>query len=152
MPADFILPVAFHFSVSFAGSGIQVRDAAFQEVSGLDSSLELEPVQEGGENRFVHQLPKRVTQTNLKLRRGLTDRQSGLYNWCRATLEGNYARPIQTKDIVVNLLDQQQDPVASWSIGNAFPVKWTLGGFDAMRNEIAVETVELSFLTLKRTL
>ena len=145
-------PVVFHFSVSFAGSGSQISDAAFQEVSGLEGGLETEPLAEGGENRFVHQLPKRAKQGNLTLKRGLTDASSGLVEWCRDTIEGDFSQPIQIRDVVVSLLDTEAQPVATWAVGNAYPVKWSVNGFDATKNEIAVETIELAFTTLNRRL
>ncbi len=48
-----------------------VFDAAFQEVGGLEAEIEVETVVEGGENRFVHRLPKPVKHPNLSLKRGL---------------------------------------------------------------------------------
>ncbi|MBU3030116.1 phage tail protein [Paracoccus marinaquae] len=152
MAEDFSLPVAFHFTLSFAGSGIPVKDAAFQEVSGLERGIELETVVEGGENRFVHQLPKPVKQGTLKLKRGLTDSSGGLVKWCKATIESDFAKPIETKELVIDLLDEEAEPIASWSISNAYPVKWSMAAFDAMRNEIAIETVELAFTTMRRKL
>ena len=53
---------------------------------------------------------------------------------------------------MVSLADAEGDPVASWSIGRAYPVKWSVGGFDAMKNEIAIETMEFAYHSLKRTL
>lgn len=143
-------PVAFHFSVMFMGAMPPVPDMAFQEVSGLESGLETEQLVEGGENRFVHQLPKPHKQGNLKLKRGMTTAASGLVQWCKSTLENDLAKPIEPKDITVSLLNEMRAPVAVWSIGNAYPVKWTVGGFDAMKNELAVETIELAYTTLKR--
>ncbi|MEL6678948.1 MAG: phage tail protein [Pseudomonadota bacterium] len=147
---DFALPVAFHFTVTIAGTSAAV-DGAFQEVSGLEAEIEVETVVEGGENRFVHRLPKPVKHPNLKLKRGLATGSSDLVKWCKATIETDFSKPIQPKDIVVSLCDEEGDPVASWSIANAYPVKWDVGGFDAMKNEIAVETIELAYNTLKRT-
>jgi phage tail-like protein len=143
-------PVAFHFSVVFIGFIPPVPDMAFQEVSGLETSLDLESVAEGGENRFVHQLPKPAKRSNLKLKRGMTTAASGLVQWCKSTLEGDFAVPIVPKDMTVSLLNEYRIPVAVWSIGNAFPVKWTVGNLDAMKNELAVETIELAYTTLKR--
>ncbi|WP_299672913.1 phage tail protein [uncultured Roseobacter sp.] len=148
--ADFDLPVAFHFSVSFTGAGPSISDAAFQEVSGLESSIEVEPLVEGGENRFIHQLPKPAKRNNIVLKRGLTENSSGLVKWCKATLEGDFAKKIEPKNLVISLLDEEANPVASWSVGNAYPVKWSVGGFDAMKNELAIETIELAATTLKR--
>jgi phage tail-like protein len=146
----FAPPVAFHFSVSFQGSSPQIDDVAFQEVSGLDQELEIEAVVEGGENRFIHQLPKPAKHGTLKLKRALTDKSSGLVQWCKSVIEGDFAEPIKPKDIIVSLLDEEEAPVAVWSITNAYPVKWNLGAFDAMKNELAVETVELAYNTLER--
>lgn len=143
-------PVAFHFSVMFMGVMPPVPDMAFQEVSGLESVLETEAVTEGGENRFVHQLPKPAKRGNLKLKRGMSTYASGLVQWCKSTIEGDFAQAIQPKDITVSLLNEMRLPVAVWSIGNAYPVKWTLGAFDAMKNELAVETIELAYTTLER--
>lgn len=143
-------PVAFHFSVVFVGLVPPVPDMAFQEVSGLESGIDLEPLVEGGENRFVHQLPKPAKRTNLSLKRGMTTSTSGLVQWCKSTLEGDFAEAIVPKDMTVSLLNQMRIPVASWSVGNAFPVKWSVGNFDAMKNELAVETIELAYTTLKR--
>ena len=56
------------------------------------------------------------------------------------------------KAVVVSLADAEGDPVASWSIDRAYPVKWSVGGFDAMKNELAIETMEFAYHSLKRTL
>lgn len=146
----FTPPVAFHFSVIFMGLIPPVPDMAFQEVSGLEHGLETEAVVEGGENRFVHQLPKPAKRGNLVLKRGMTTYASGLLQWCKSTIEGDLAKPIKPKDITVSLLNQMRLPVAVWSVGRAYPVKWTVGGFDAMKNELAVETIEFAYHTLER--
>ena len=146
----FAPPVAFHFSVAFQGTSPPVADMAFQEVSGLDREIETESVVEGGENRFVHQLPKPAKHGNLKLKRAMTTAASGLVQWCKTVIEGDFAEPIKPKDIIVSLLDEDGKPVAVWSITNAYPVKWNLGAFDAMKNELAIETIELAYNTLVR--
>lgn len=143
-------PVAFHFTVLFAGIAPPVPDMAFQEVSGLEHGLDTEPVVEGGENRFVHQLPKPAKRGNLKLKRGLTTYASGLVQWCKSTIEGDFTQDIVPKDLTISLLNEMRTPVAVWSVGNAYPVKWSVGTFDAMKNELAVETIELAYNALKR--
>lgn len=145
-------PVGFHFTVAFIGTVPPVPDMGFQEVSGLDGGIDLESVVEGGENRFVHQLPKPARRPNLKLKRGLTSATSGLVQWCKSTLEGDFSEPITPKDMLISLLGASGTPLASWSVGRAYPVKWSVGGFDAMKNALAIETVELAYATLQRKL
>jgi phage tail-like protein len=147
--SDFSLPVAFHFTVAVDGAGDDV-DAAFQEVSGLEAEMEVETVTEGGENRFVHRLPKAVKHPNLVLKRGLAPSGRGLAGWCADVLEKDLSQPIKPRNVTVSLCDEDGDPVRSWAISGAFPVKWSVGGFDAMKNAMAIETIELAYRTLKR--
>ena len=149
--ADPWYPVAFHFSVSISGASSSA-DGAFQEVGGLEAEMDLETVTEGGENRFVHRLPKAVKHPNLKLKRGLTPNNSDIVKWCKDALEVDLAKTIKPKDITISLLDEDASPAATWAITNAYPVKWSVGGRDAMKNELAIETIELAYNTLKRTL
>lgn len=146
----FTPPTAFHFNVAFQGLVPPVPDMAFQEVSGLETDISVEDYQEGGENRFVHKLPKQVSHPNLKLKRALTTMASGLVVWCKMSVEGGFSTPIKPHNIGVSLLNGMRIPVANWAITNAYPVKWTVGDFDAMKNELAVETIELSYQTIQR--
>ena len=149
---DFELPVAFYFTVAMAGGAIPVPDAAFKEVSGIGSELEVETVTEGGENRFQHKLPKTVKQQNLVLKRGLSNMLSGLVIWCKATLEGDHILPIQTQIVTVSLMNALGLPIRVWIFDRAYPIKWSVGGFDAMKNELAVETIELAYHSSMRVL
>jgi phage tail-like protein len=144
-------PVVFHFAVAVDGATAN-EDGAFQEVGGLESEIELETVVEGGENRFVHRLPKPVKHPNLVLKRGIASSQSQLVTWCKAVLEADFAEAIAPRGIVVSLRDAEGEPLRSWSIGNAFPVKWSVDGFGGMKNEVAIESMEFAYNTLKRTL
>ncbi len=69
-------PVAFYFSVYINGIRRDAGDNSFQEVSGLNVELETEDVAEGGENRFVHNLPKQIKHPKLVLKRGIAEKKS----------------------------------------------------------------------------
>ena len=145
MAADFEPPVAFYFTVRIGDAGADSEAAAFQEASGLEMEMQVEPVQEGGENWFVHQLPKGVKHKNLVLKRGVTDASNDLISWCEDTLEFGLSKQIETKSVTVSLLDKEGNPLATWSLSNAWPVKYSVGALDAMKNQIAVETIELAY-------
>lgn len=146
------LQSAFCFSVSLSGTSGPISDVVFQEVSGLETSVDMETVIEGGANRFVHQLPKPAKASNLKLKRGLTTSDSDLVKWCRANLEGSFVEEIDVKTLTISLLDETGEPVARWSLNHAYPVRWSIGAFDAMKNEVAVESIEVAYTTLTREL
>ena len=135
----------FYFKVTFSGFSAE-DDTKFLEVSGLEKKMEYEPLEEGGSQRVFY-IPTRVSYKNLILKRGIF-KGSGLTEWCDNTFE-NYA--IELQDIQISLLDEQGNPLASWAVANAYPVKWSMSPFNSMKNEFAVESLEIAYESFKRT-
>lgn len=140
--ASYYPPVGFHFSVSFDKSVTDSdADVRFQSVSGLNIELETETLKEGGENRFQHVLPVRSKYPNLVLKRGmLTDSQ--LINWCLDTFNNMVVQPA---DMMVSLLNEEHEPLKTWKIKHAWPVKWEVSDFSAEDNKLVIETIELTY-------
>jgi len=44
----------------------------------------------------------------------------------------------------ITQLDSALNPVCSWSFTGGFPVKWEISEFDASKNEVAIETLEIA--------
>ena len=133
-------PTSFHFLVNFIDLKL-VPDVMFQSVSGLDVKMETEPYKEGGENRFVHQLPVRSNFSNLTLKRGLFV-DSKLINWCMDTFNNMEIKPV---NLVISLLNENHIPLMTWNVVNAYPVKWAVSELNAERNELAIESIELNY-------
>ena len=115
---------------------------AFAECGGLSMEVNTEDYHEGGENRFVHKLPVHGQQSNLVLKRGMTENRE-LWDWFAEYLETGIVSP---KEGHVNLyasLDPQAQPVKSWAFTHAYPVKWTGPELNATSPGVAFETVEL---------
>ncbi|MBY6263638.1 phage tail protein [Azospirillum sp. 412522] len=145
----------FSFSVTVSGTGASAQqgsraDASFQEVSGLDPRIETETVAEGGENRYVHQLPGATRTGNLVLRRGYITAASFLSEWAAQTVGSTLAAPILTQTLIVQLLGQDHQPLVAWNFARAWPVRWATGPFDSMRNEVLTEVLEFSYATVTR--
>jgi phage tail-like protein len=147
--ADYPLP-AFYFKVVFAAT-MGNSDTSFQEVSGISSEMETEPIVEGG-NQYTRQLPKSLKHSNLVLKRGIADMSSPLVVWCRAVLETNFMEPIVPTLVSVYLMNEQKVPVRAWTFTDAYPVKWNVEAFNSTKNEVAIETIELSYMSSSRTL
>ena len=139
--ASYIPPIGFHFKVEFQGISTKKNDHQFQSVSGLSVDLETEEIAEGGENRFKHKIPVRTKYPNLILKRGML-LDSGVIEWCRKALENFEIVPI---DLTVKLLNEKHEPLASWGVVHAYPVKWNVSDFNAEENKLAIETLELSY-------
>jgi len=141
--SDIYPPTAFYFKLSFEDA--PDKDTSFQEVSGIGSEIDVQEVVEGGENRFVHRLPKGVKHPLLSLKRGIAEFDSPLVKWCKAVLEGDFVKPIEPREVKVYLLDENHDPLRGWSFANAYPVKWEIDSFNSTKNEVAIETIDLSY-------
>jgi phage tail-like protein len=139
--ANYYPPVAFHFRVDIDGLTTGDKDASFQEVSGLNATVGEFTYNEGGENRFVHRLPDRITYDKLVLKRGMLV-GSALIAWFRDAVESFRFDP---KDLVVTLLNENHEPLEAWNFVKAYPVKWSISNFNAQGNEVVVETIELAF-------
>ena len=139
--ADYYPPVGFHFRVDIEGISSGDSEISFQEVSGINATVGEFTFKEGGENRFVHRLPDRVTYDKLILKRGMLV-GSQMISWFKDAVESFQFDP---KDITVTLLNGDREPLESWSFVKAYPVKWSFSNFNAQQNEIVVETIELAY-------
>ena len=137
----FAPPVGFHFLVVFELFPQTPQDFRFQEVSGLDVELEMEPVKEGGQNRFTHQLPVRNRYTDITLKRGLFI-GSGITLWCKNAIENFVFVPT---NVLISLLTPEHIPLQSWYVINAIPKKITISNFNAQENSVVVESLVLSY-------
>ncbi|HEY1255735.1 MAG TPA: phage tail protein [Terracidiphilus sp.] len=144
MSTLYALPVSFYFEVKFAGIKA-ADDSRFAEADGLEMELGVFEIKEGGENHFTHRLPDRGIQKNLTLKRGVLAAGSDLADWCKSTLESDFGTRMKTKNIDVALLDPDGNPLLVWTFTAAWPVRWSVSGFDAMKNDLAIETIEFAY-------
>lgn len=140
--AKYYPPVGFHFRVVFSGFGDGDVDSRFQSVSGLTMELETESLKEGGENRYEHVLPKRARYPALVLKRGLVKDSKLLTQWCNDAFQSLIIKPV---DITISLLNENHEPLMTWNVKHAWPVKWNLSELNAEQSNLAIETFELQY-------
>lgn len=134
-----------HFSVVFELLPQFPNDIRFQEVSGLSVSTEFEALEEGGENRFTHQLPKRLNYGDITLKRGKF-LGSGVLHWARQALENFDYSPT---NVMISLLNEDHIPLYNWYVINAVPKRLEVSGINAMNAELVIETLVLSYQYFK---
>jgi len=136
-------PVGFHFKVEINLPDVaqQDRETRFQEVGGLNKTVDIEEWKEGGENRFAHRFPNPVKYANIVLKRGMLTK-SDLIKWCFDAIDNFIFKPA---DMTITLLNEEHKPLSVWNVSKAFPVKWSTSDFKAQENSIVVETLELAF-------
>ncbi|MCP4667872.1 MAG: phage tail protein, partial [Deltaproteobacteria bacterium] len=117
---------AYYYSVSIQGE--ENSDMRFQEVSGL--AIEYETI------TYKHGLsPKEGTlhiigmgtPVDVTLKKGVMRKDSYLLNWI-GTVKLN---TVDKRDITVSLMDDEDKPVVTWKVIDAFPSKLEAPTFDA---------------------
>ncbi|MGH7806994.1 MAG: phage tail protein [Thermodesulfobacteriota bacterium] len=126
---------SFRFKIEING----IIVAQVSDVSGLQVETETEPYEEGGENGFIHQLPKRTKFQNIILKRGITDLEE-MWKWHQEVVIGKFER----KNGAIILMDVTGQEKWRWNFSEAFPVKWTGPDLKADSNTVAFETIELA--------
>ncbi len=146
-------PVNFHFRVYFmkgaggaaaTGKPEWTEDIYFQSVSGLTAQMQTETIKEGGENRFEHVVPTRAKFGDLVLKRGIYPAESPLTKWIQDAVLHFIFEP---KNIQVQLLDEEHQPLLVWNIFHAWPKNWKIDELNAEQGKVLIETLEISYNT-----
>lgn len=133
--ATYPLP-KFHFLVQWGGARI-----GFSEVTGLDIQLEPIEYREGSSPQFSKiKMPGLQKFSNITLKRGTISDDKEFYTWIK-TVKMN---TIERRDLTISLLNENREPVISWKVINAFPIKVQASDLKADGNEVAIETIELA--------
>ena len=111
----------------------------FSEVTGFDASIDVMEYREGDMVQTPYKIPGLKKYGNITLKKGLTD-SLVMYEWLITGVDG----PVDRKTITITSLDESEQPVASWQVINAWPVKYTAPDFNATSSEVAIETVEIA--------
>jgi phage tail-like protein len=153
---DYYPPSGFYFRVQTVDASGQAiaggakLDMAFQDASGLSVEMEPETLAEGGLNTYKHRLPVTPKYSDLVLKRGFVTQSLPLYQWCKATIQAGFSKPIQPKTLAVQLLAPgtgTSDPtiLRQWTFFGAWPSKWNVSDFSSMKNEVVVETLQFVY-------
>ena len=116
------LPVATRFLFELDG----VELGVFREVRGLEVTVGLEQVREGGQNGFVHQLPGRMTWPHLVFRRGITQ-SDALFDWLAKSSGEGFAASgskLTRSTGAVTAIGSNGSRLRSWDFIDVFPIRW----------------------------
>ncbi|OYU41914.1 MAG: glycerol acyltransferase, partial [Burkholderiales bacterium PBB4] len=136
----FTPPLGFHFRGEVQGLTPVADDLRFIVVGGLSIEVATEEVPEGGENRFVQRYPGRAKYGDLVLKRGLLTR-SEVWKWAQCCIED---LDIVPHDVDVTLLNAEHEPLVTWHVVGAYPVKWSLSDLNAPSNAFVVAPLTLA--------
>jgi phage tail-like protein len=114
--------------------------AGFSECSGLEASIEIMDFKEGGENTYVHKFAGRTSFSNLTLKHGVISLYDDLWTWHNSWVQGQGKR----KDGLIVLCDEGGNAAKIYKFSRGIPYKWSVSGFNATQNAVAIESLEIA--------
>ena len=132
---DPAVSIRFHLKVD------QLAIGWWNSFEGLGMETAVMQLEEGGNNRFVHQLPTRLKYSNVKLSRPINEESHLVATWfmdiAKVVTRGHNAS--------IKAVDGADKVIAAWDLTNVVPVRWTGPTFNAESPKMATETLELAF-------
>jgi phage tail-like protein len=128
----------------------QIIRGAFQQVSGLDSTVEVVEYREGGDP-VMRKLAGHTTHSNIVLKWGIAV-DSELGEWHRRISQDPSNLAAERRGGGILLMNSRGDTVARWDFDRAWPTKYVAPDLNAESSHVAVETVELAHEGIRRVL
>jgi phage tail-like protein len=121
-------------------------EGAFAECSGMKAEREILTHKEGGLNNYVHKLPGRTTYGDITLRKGVMFTIE-LWDWFA---EGMKDGGVKRRDFTIFQYSSYFNIPARWyHVKNAYPVSWEGSNLRTDSNQLAMESLTLTFETLE---
>jgi len=113
----------------------------FKEVSGLSNKTDIYEYHEGGRNQYTIKFPGQTIFSNLVLKKGIV-LDNWVYEWRQLVIDGNMKKALKTISIILDGGKKSKD--RTWRFYDVWPCKWESNKFDAMSDDLGIETLELT--------
>jgi phage tail-like protein len=139
------LGMAMRFRVSVDGINL----GSWASCAGLSVEFKNKRIAEGGNYHYSVILPDRIEYKAVTLRRAMSQQESAIVQgWLTAVVSGWYdtaaPRDFGPRTAQIELFDASGSAVvASWTLRNVYPSRWTGPDLDATGSRIAIEQLEL---------
>lgn len=150
----------FNFHVSFTLPSLteEVCEAEFSECSGLEMSMEVKTIREGGNNGEQIHLAGPLSYGQLILKRGMTSNYD-LWDWFESVQDQRNLRVDGEIQMLSSLkLAKQQNPPGKknkdvvFKLSGCLPMKIVAPGLNAKDGEIAIEEMQIAYERLHRVI
>lgn len=127
----------FYFTLETA----DLKDATFQEVSGLDVEAQVIEYRHGNSKEFsTIKMPGIKKYGNVTLKKGIFKGDNKFWDWFNKIKMNT----IERQAVTIQLLDEEGKATMVWKLANAWPTKITGTDMKSDGNEVAVETLEIA--------
>jgi len=138
---------AFNFSVEITpdGTSAPLCSAAFAECDGLEMTMDVKTIREGGNNGVQVKLAGPVSYGQLTLRRGMTS-SPDLWQWFERVVRDPRVR---ASAVVVLYAPDRTTKRATWTLARCVPIKIKAPALNAKDGIVAIEEMQLGYESLQ---
>jgi phage tail-like protein len=139
------LGMSMRFRVSVDGINL----GSWATCAGLSVEFKNRRIAEGGNYEYSVILPDRIEYRAVTLRRAMSQQESAIVQqWLTGVVSGWYQaaspRDFRPRTAEIELFDASGNTVvASWTLRNVYPSKWSGPDLDATGSRVAIEALEL---------
>lgn len=127
----------FHFKVIIGNN----PEIPFQEVSGLDTEYDVIEYRAGNTPEFsTVKMPGLKKHSDITLKKGFFAYDSKLFDYFH-NIKMNTITP---ETVTIQLMDEEQKPLFTWTLTKAIPKKVTGASMNAKTNEASIEELVLA--------
>ena len=140
----------FNFTAAFTLPGKQneVCEAEFSECDGLEMTMEVKTMREGGDNTRQIHLAGPVSYGQLTLKRGMT-KNFDIWDWFEAVQKNVRLRVNgEVQMLASNLGDRERAKNVIFTLTGCVPVKVRAPSLNASEGVIAIEELAVAYETL----
>jgi phage tail-like protein len=141
--------LGFNFIVALTAGGGTDPVGGFSDVSGLHTEMKVAEYRAGNHaENHPQKLPATNTTGDVTCKRGVVN-NTDISDWMEAVRTTGVAG--KRDSVVITLLDETHQPVATWTLRSVMPLKWTgptlaaKGGADVAMEELVLSAEKIEF-------
>jgi phage tail-like protein len=124
-----------------------IEQAGFSECTGLESTTDAVDYREGTDPATMRKLMGLTKHGNITLKWGVTDSDE-IWEWRKLVLDGKSKQARRNGSVVI--LDEEGTEQVRWNFQRGWPSKYKAADLNAKSNDVAIDTLEITFEALER--
>jgi phage tail-like protein len=110
------------------------------KIEGLGFEYQVTEYREGGVNGYTHKILGPCKYTNLRLSRPVDSTSSMLMMWLQSNMVA-----VVPQTMAITAMTAGGTEITTWNLAGVVPVKWSGPSLDIMANNVATETLEITY-------
>lgn len=110
------------------------------KIDGLGFEYQVTEYREGGVNGYTHKILGPCKYTNLRLSRPVDSTSPLLMMWLQSNMIA-----VLPQTMAITAMTAGGGEITTWNLAGVVPVKWSGPTLDLMSNNIATETLEITY-------